>query len=137
MPGFEYTVVRGAGCDTTFRFGIATTEPWEDWCALQEPLLGIDGTYGCVIQGNGASSDQANCTTQDNGRVLATYPTWKCELCGVFTGTGACTCDADHCYARKDVSLTYDFSLSTSGSTSVLSAKDPKCGDCTDRLERQ
>lgn len=86
---------------------IATTEPWEAWCSLQEPLLGPDGTYGCVIRGNGASSNQATCTTQDNGKVLGTYPTWKCEMCGVFDGAGACTCDESHCYARKDATLTY------------------------------
>lgn len=136
MPGFEYTVVRGAGCDTTFRIGIATTEPWDEWCSLQEPQLGPYG-YGCVIQGNGASSDQTTCTTQDNGQVLGTYPAWKCEICGVFGGGGACTCDENHCYARMDATLTYDFTLSTNGATAVLTAKDPQCGDCTDRLERQ
>jgi hypothetical protein len=138
IPGFEYTVVRGAGCDKTFRFGIATTEPWDAWCALQEPLLGPDGTYGCVIKGGGASSDQATCTTQDNsGSVLGTYPTWRCEMCGVFDGSGLCTCDENHCYARKDATLTFDFGLSSGGDTQILSGKDPECGDCTARLEKQ
>ena len=137
ITGFPYTVVRGAGCDSTLRFSIASTEAWQDWCALQTPVYsGPDFGWGCILRGNGASSDGVSCTTSDSsGNDLGTYPVWKCSACGIFSG-GMCACDENGCFANTEPTQVYDLSY-MSGTTSVLSGKDPNCPDCTDRLERQ
>jgi len=136
FSGFPYTVVRGAGCDSTLRFSIATTEAWQDWCALQTPQYTEGYGWSCILAGNGASSDGKTCTTQDNGKVLATYPVWKCTACGVF-GTSLCACDESGCRASEEPTHVFDLTRATSGDMDILSGKDATCPDCTVRLERQ
>ena len=135
LPGFPYTVVRGASCDAALRFSIASTEAWQDWCALQTPLYTEGSGWSC-IRGNGATSDGTACTTQENGKVLDTYPMWKCAACGIF-GPSVCACDENGCGASDDPTHVFDLALGTSGGTEVLSGKDATCPDCTVRLERQ
>ncbi len=135
-PGFAYTIVRGAGCDTTFRFGVSTSELWQDWCALQTPIDSGSFGWGCTLLGGSGSSDGTSCTIYGpNGSQ--TYPLWKCEACGSFGGGGGvCSCDQNGCFASTTVTETFDLAYSVSGGTEILSGPDPNCGDCTVRLAR-
>jgi hypothetical protein len=128
-PGFPYTVVRGAGCDAAFRFGVSTYEIFEDWCALQTPVFTPEHGWGCTQQGGG-SSNSSTCTV--NGE---TYPLWKCAACGAF-GDGVCSCDESRCFANTDATRTFGLAYSSSGEAEILSGPDPDCGDCTVRLQR-
>jgi hypothetical protein len=135
MPGFPYTVVRGAGCDTAFRFSIASTEAWRDWCGLQTPLYTDGFGWACILRGDGASGTSDTCTTQANGVELATYPAWKCAACGMFEGLGVCQCDEAGCYPLSEPTHVFDLTY-LGGDSNVLTGKDPSCPDCTVRLTR-
>jgi hypothetical protein len=137
-PGFAYTVVRGAGCDTTLRFSVSTAEIWQEWCALQTPVYTEDYGWACTLQGGG-SSDSKNCTVQPQGMEPATYPIWQCHACGAFgRPLGAvCECNEAGCFASDDATKTFDLTYAVSAEAEILSGKDPSCGDCTVRLERQ
>ncbi len=135
-PGFAYTIVRGAGCDTTFRFGVSTAELWQNWCALQTPVYTPDYGWGCTLQGGG-SSDGKTCTVQPASGAWATYPMWKCEACGAFGFSGVCACDQSGCFADMTATHTFNLAYSVSGGAEILSGPDPSCGDCTVRLERK
>lgn len=133
-PGFAHMVVRGAGCDDVFRVSISVSEPWDEWCSLQEPVFTEEYGWGCTYRGGG-SANMDSCQVQDNrGQPLADYPLWKCQACGAFGGGGVCSCDAEGCGFNHTPTHTYDLELSDDGS--VLSGPDPTCGDCTVRLER-
>ena len=139
-PGFAYTIVRGAACDTTFRFGVSTSELWQDWCALQTPVFTAGFGWACTLQGGG-SSDGTNCTVQpQDGSAWQTYPLWKCEACGAFNiNGGVCACDQNSCFANMTATQTFDLTYSVSDGAEILSGPDPdpSCSDCTVRLERQ
>jgi hypothetical protein len=137
-PGFAYTIVRGAGCDTTFRFGVSTSELWQDWCALQTPVYTPDYGWACTLQGGG-SSDGKTCTVQPPNMAWQTYPLWKCEACGGPFGMngGVCACDQNGCFANTTATQTFNLAYSVSGSSEILSGPDPSCGDCTVRLARK
>jgi hypothetical protein len=134
-PGFSYTIVRGAGCDTVFRFSVSTAELWQDWCALQTPVNTPNYGWGCTVQGGG-SSDATSCTVQPPNGDWKTYPLWKCEACGAFADGGVCACDANGCFANTAATLTFNLAFPVSGDTNILSGPDPSCGDCTVRLQR-
>jgi len=142
--GFTYTILRGAGCDTTFRFGIATNELWQPWCALQTSVYSADiQSWGCVLRGNGGSSDGNNCTVQTSGWTR-TYPMWLCDACGAFGFGGVCACGQNGCNADMTVTETFDLTYTVSsaadgGITEILSGPDPDttCSNCTVRLQRQ
>ncbi len=134
-PGVAYTVVRGAGCDETFRFSVATSELWQEWCSMQEPVNTPGVGWGCTYRGGGSSS-QGECTIQDDaGNALAIYPLWKCMACGAFT-PGVCACNENGCFASNEPTHVFDLAHSSAGDLDILSGKDPICGDCTVRLER-
>jgi hypothetical protein len=135
-PGFAYTIVRGAGCDTTLRFAVSTAELWQDWCALQTPVYTPDYGWGCTLRGGG-SSDGKTCTIQPPTGAWATYPMWKCQACGAFGFSGVCACDQNGCFADMTATHTFNLTDSVSGGTEILSGPDPSCGDCTVRLERK
>ena len=139
-PGFAYTIVRGAACDTTFRFGVSTSELWQDWCALQTPIYSAGFGWACTLLGDGGSSDGTNCTVEpQDGSAWVTYPLWKCEACGTFGGSGVCACDQNSCFANPTATQTFDLTYSVSDGTEILSGPDPdsSCSDCTVRLVRQ
>ena len=138
-PGFAYTIVRGAGCDTTFRFGVSTDEIWQGWCALQTPIYSADlDSWGCALRGGGGSSDGTTCTVQPRSGASVTYPLWRCEACGALGfGGGVCACDQNACSANMTATQTFDLAYSVSDGTDILSGPDPSCSDCTVRLERQ
>jgi hypothetical protein len=137
-PGFAYTVVRGAGCDTTLRFSVSTAEIWQEWCSLQTPVYTAERGWACTLQGGG-SSDGKTCTVQPEGMAWETYPIWQCIACGAFgsAGSAVCECDEASCFASNEATRTFDLTYATSGDMDILSGKDPSCGDCTVRLERQ
>jgi hypothetical protein len=135
-PGLAYTIVRGAGCDTTFRFAVSTAELWQDWCALQTPVYTPDYGWGCTLRGGG-SSDGKTCTIQPPTGAWATYPMWKCEACGAFGFNGVCACDQNGCFADMTATHTFNLTYSVSGGAEILSGPDPSCGDCTVRLARK
>jgi hypothetical protein len=137
-PGFAYTVVRGAGCDTTLRFSVSTAEIWQEWCALQTPVYTNDVGWGCTLQGGG-SSDGKTCTVQPAGMTPETYPMWQCNACGAFGRplSAVCQCNEAGCFASHEATHTFDLTYSVSAEAELLSGKDPSCGDCTVRLERQ
>ena len=138
--GFAYTIVRGAGCDTTFRFGVSTNELWQPWCALQTPIYSsVLNSWGCVARGNGGSSDGKTCTVQSSSGASVTYPEWKCDACGAFGFGGVCACDQNGCGADMTPTLTFDLTYSVSGTSEILSGPDPDttCSNCTVRLERK
>jgi hypothetical protein len=132
-PGYPYTVVRGAGCDATLRFGIATTELWGEWCGMMEPVYTNEYGWGCTIQGGGSLSE-TECVAQGGGQS-ATYPTWKCLACGIG-GRKTCSCDETSCFAETEPDMLFDFTVSESEGKRVLTGKDYFCGDCTIRLTR-
>jgi hypothetical protein len=132
-PGYPYTVVRGAGCDATFRVSVASTQIYDDWCALQQPIDNGERGWACMVLRGGASFDGETCWVQDNGSVVAEYPMWRCNLCGM-NGPSVCRCDASGC--RYNPEPTHIFNLTLSGDGNVLSGPDARCGDCTVRLER-
>lgn len=139
-PGFAYTIVRGAGCDTTFRFGVSTYELWQDWCALQTPIDSGSFGWGCTLLGGGGSSDGTTCTINGQNGESQTYPLWKCEACGSFGMNGLCACDQNGCFANTTATLTFDLTYSVSSDgTEILSGPDPdsSCSNCTARLARQ
>src|SRR5664280_2481693 len=137
-PGFAYTIVRGAGCDTTFRFGVSTSELWQDWCALQTPIDSGSFGWGCTLLGGGGSSDGTSCTIYSQNGQSQTYPLWKCEACGSFgINGGVCACDQNGCFANMTATQTFDLTYSVSDGTEILSGPDPSCSDCTVRLARQ
>jgi hypothetical protein len=137
-PGFAYTVVRGAGCDTTLRFSVSTAEIWQEWCTLQTPVYTNDVGWGCTLQGGG-SSDGKTCTVQPAGMAPETYPMWRCNACGAFGRplSAVCQCNEAGCFASHEATHTFDLAYSISAEAELLSGKDPSCGDCTVRLERQ
>ena len=136
-PGFDYTVLRGAGCDTTLRFNVSTSELWQPWCELQTPVYTNDSGWGCTLQGGG-SSDGKQCTIQPAGQAWETYPVWMCAACGAFGGGGGvCACDENACFSNPAPTHTFSFSFLRSDDKDVLTGPDPTCGDCTVRLERQ
>ena len=138
-PGFPYTIVRGAGCDATFRFGVSTSELWQPWCALQTPIYSPNYGWGCTILAGGGSSDGTNCTVEPQSGAWQTYPLWKCEACGTFDmGGGVCECDQNSCFANPTATQTFNLTDSISDGTEILSGPDPdpSCSDCTVRLAR-
>ena len=135
-PGFAYTIVRGAGCDTTFRFAVSTDELWQNWCVLMTPVYTPDYGWGCTLQGGG-SSDGKTCTVQPSSGPWATYPMWKCEACGAFGFSGVCACAQNGCFANMTATHTFNLAYSVSGGVDILSGPDPSCSDCTVRLERK
>ena len=137
-PGFAYTIVRGAGCDTSFRFGVSTSELWQDWCALQTPVYTPDYGWACTLQGGGGS-DGTTCTVEPPNMAWQTYPLWKCEACGgpFSMNGGVCACDQNGCFANTTATQTFNLAYSVSGSSEILSGPDPSCGDCTVRLARK
>lgn len=133
-PGYAYTVVRGAGCDATFRVSVSTRQGYESWCALQTPIEGSDGTFGCMMRGNGGSFDGTTCNvTDESGRIIADYPAWRCALCG-FLGGSVCSCDARSCNYNAEPTHVFNLTLNADGN--VLSGPDATCPDCTVRLDR-
>ena len=136
-PGFAYTIVRGAGCDTTFRFGVSTSELWQDWCALQTPIDSGSFGWGCTLLGGSGSSNGTTCTIYGQNGQTQTYPIWKCNACGSFGMNGVCACDQSGCFANTTATETFNLTYSVSGSTEILSGPDPSCSDCTVRLERK
>lgn len=138
-PGFAYTIVRGAACDTTFRFGVSTSELWQDWCALQTPVDSGSFGWGCTLLGSSGSSDGTSCTINGENGESQTYPLWKCEACGSFGISGVCACDQNGCFANTTVTETFDLTYSVSDGTEILSGPDPDstCSNCTVRLARQ
>jgi hypothetical protein len=130
-PGYAYTVVRGAGCDAKLRFGIATSELFDEWCGMMEPVYTNEYGWGCTIQGGG-SFNETECVAQAPGQS-ATYPTWKCLACGLGSSK-VCACDESSCFANPEPDLTFDFTLSEAEGRKVLTAPDYSCGDCTIRL---
>ncbi len=136
-PGFAYTIVRGAGCDSTLRLAVSTSELFSDWCALQTPKFTPEIGWGCTLQGGG-SSDGVTCNVQPQGVTPESYPMWKCSACGAFwPGGGVCACDESACTGNLTPTHTFDLTLIQSGGKDVLTGADPTCGDCTVRLERQ
>ncbi len=139
-PGFAYTIVRGAACDTTFRFAVSTSELWQDWCALQTPIDSGSYGWGCTLLGGGGSSDGTSCTIYGQNGESQTYPLWKCEACGSFGfNGGVCTCDQNGCFANMTATETFDLTYSVSDGDEILSGPDPdsSCSDCTVRLVLQ
>src|SRR5664280_229240 len=136
-PGFAYTIVRGAGCDTTFRFGVSTSELWQDWCALQTPIDSGSFGWGCTLLGGSGSSNGTSCTIYGQNGQTQTYPLWKCNACGSFGMNGVCACDQNGCFSNTTATQTFNLTYSVSGGTEILSGPDPSCGDCTVRLARQ
>ncbi|HTQ06515.1 MAG TPA: hypothetical protein VMI54_21795 [Polyangiaceae bacterium] len=137
-PGFPYTIQRGAGCDSVFRFSIASTEIWESWCELQTPVYTPDFGWSCTLQGGGDET-QDTCTVDPNEGDPATYPPWKCAACGARGEGGVCQCDANGCTANSTATQTYDLTFALSDGDSILSGPDPdeSCSECTVRLEKQ
>jgi hypothetical protein len=132
--GFPYTVVRGAGCDAQVRVSVSAAELYDSWCALQTPIDNGELGWGCMIKTYGGSSDGVTCTVGDqSGDPIATYPMWRCELCG-FLGPNVCACNEEGCGFNPEPTHTYDLTLIGDGN--VLSGPDSSCGDCTVRLER-
>jgi len=137
-PGFAYTIVRGAGCDTTFRFAVSTAELWQNWCVLMAPVYTPNYGWGCTLKGGG-SSDGKTCTIQPSSGPWATYPMWKCEACGAYGMNGVCACDQNGCFADMTATHTFNLTYSVSGGVDTLSGPDPdtNCSDCTVRLQRK
>ena len=138
-PGFAYTIVRGAVCDTTFRFGVSTYEIWQDWCKLQTAINSGSFGWGCTLRGGSGSTNGTTCTIYAQNGGSQTYPLWKCNACGAFRGinSGVCSCDQNGCFSNPTATQTFDLTYSASGTTQILSGPDPSCGDCTVRLERK
>jgi hypothetical protein len=133
-PGFPYTVVRGAGCDSVFRVSVSMSQTWESWCAIQESIDGGEFGWGCMLLTGSYGGNQTTCQVQDGmGEVLAEYPAWRCDLCGF---QGVCACNASGCSYNPEPTHSFDLTLSQSGGVDVLSGPDATCGDCTVRLER-
>jgi hypothetical protein len=134
-PGFPYTVVRGAGCESVFRVSVSSAEVFDSWCRLQEPVDSGDYGWGCVLLTSAFSSDGSTCTALDSsGEPLAEYPQWRCDLCGGGASASICECDSSSCRYNAEATHTFDLTLSDGGN--VLSGRDATCGDCTVRLER-
>jgi len=133
-PGKPYTVVRGAGCDATLRFGFATTELFDDWCGMMEPVYTPDFGWGCTLQGSGQGNAEI-CTMMTNEGVSATYPMWKCAACG-YAGQRVCSCEESGCFASTEPDHLYNLALVDGVGSSILSGPDSSCPDCTIRLER-
>jgi hypothetical protein len=135
-PGFGYSAVRGAGCDAVFRVSISVAEPWDEWCSLQKPVYTPEYGWGCTYRGGGSSSAD-RCDVQDGrGNVLAEYPLWKCQSCGSYGHGGVCECSEAGCRFNHEPTDVLDLRLETSGGVDTLSGPDPRCGDCTVRLQR-
>jgi hypothetical protein len=136
-PGFRHTVVRGAGCDAVLRVSVSVAEPWDEWCSLQMPVYTERYDWGCTYVGAG-SVINTTCSVQDeNGQVVATYPSWRCVACGTFEfGHGVCGCTEAGCSYNREPTDTFSFELGTSGGVDALTASYPRCDDCTMRLER-
>lgn len=135
-PGYPHTIVRGAGCDASLRFGISSAEIFDAWCAMQEPVFTPNFGWGCTLMGGG-SSDQETCTVTTEDGQTDTYPAWKCSACGFFAGgQGVCACDEHGCFANLEPTHTYDLDIVENAEGSVLSGPDAACPDCTVRLER-
>jgi hypothetical protein len=133
LPGFPYTVRRGAGCDNSLRFGISTAEFFDEWCRMMTPVYTSEEYgWGCTLQGGGSVSATECIVTTREGRS-GTYPPWKCDACG-FVGGGVCDCDEAGCFANPEITRTFDFTLAESEGASVLTGPDGECGDCTIRL---
>jgi len=124
--------VRGAGCDSSFRFSISAAEVFGPWCALQEPVYTAGSGWGCTLLGGGSFGAET-CTITAGGQS-ATYPTWKCIACGA-AGRGVCACDEAGCFADLEPTHTFDLTIAAATSGTVLSGPDSSCGDCTVRLE--
>jgi hypothetical protein len=133
-PGFAHTVVRGAGCDAVFRVSISSAEPWDEWCALQEPIDSGEYGWGCTVRTSGGGYGDGLCYVGDGqGNVVAEYPLWKCQACGTFGGGGVCACGESGCSFNRTPTHTFDFEGTVD---SVISGPDPRCPDCTVRLTR-
>jgi hypothetical protein len=134
-PGFPYTIVRGAGCDTAFRVSVSNAQTWETWCAIQTPIDGGEYGWGCMLRTGSYGGNNMTCQVQDQqGNVVAEYPAWRCELCGFFNPV--CECSQSGCTYNHEATFSVDLTLSQSGGVDVLSGPDTTCGDCTIRLER-
>jgi len=132
-PGFPHTLVRGAGCDSAFRFGISAAEIFQDWCAMQVPVYTPNYGWACTLQGGGSLTTDT-CVVQTREGLSESYPRWKCLACG-FVDRGVCACDEAGCFADLEATHTYDLMLADTSSGPVLSGPDSRCGDCTVRLE--
>jgi hypothetical protein len=117
MPreGFRYSVLPDRGASSEMVFFIATTEPWSDWCAQQEPVRGAN-CYQCEFVGDGGTLFLRDACSVPDGcyaivaNELLPVHCGRTLLCGL---TQACTCDADECfaesvYSRKQLSVTLD-----------------------------
>ena len=75
------------------------TQPWGDWCRLQEPVLRSGCDYGCIDATGGASEDGETCFSGDEEVDCG-----KLNLC--FHPTlGACHCTAEGCVESRQLSL--------------------------------
>jgi len=117
-PSFANTLLQGTLEGQRVRFVVATTEPWREWCSLQTPVAGVDGTYGCLA-GKAPPVPVVRCAA--DGACTLTNPLsggpqpvdeGKAALCGALLfhprgttgGSATCVCNASGCAARADQS---------------------------------
>ncbi|HEX6278184.1 MAG TPA: hypothetical protein VFZ53_34300 [Polyangiaceae bacterium] len=135
-PGFPYTIVGGAACDSAIQLSVSTREHYDSWCSLQEPIDNGPLGFSCIRLGVSSGFDDDTCWTMDaDGERLGEYPLWLCGLCGgLVVSASACACDASGC--RANLTPTSRFELTMSAGGGVLTGPDSSCADCTVRLER-
>jgi hypothetical protein len=115
VPGLIYTISRGVARDRTLRVAAPATEPWRDFCAMQEDIYYVANKgYSCVepystmefsTDPTGVRANGDSCTLQtSHGNV--TFPLKQCAACAWPL---QCVCNAEACAA--DPQKTFDFDL--------------------------
>jgi hypothetical protein len=139
IHGFEYSVVPRNGRASELTFGIRSSEPWAEWCALQTPVRGPH-CYGCEFFADGTAvagaecGDRVGCYVSQNSHPnqYARVHCGRSTLCG--WRDSVCSCNKDSCASQP--ALTDEFVVSVdpfdesvsrfvwSGNTRYLSRQD-------------
>jgi hypothetical protein len=111
IHGFEYSVVPVDGRASELSFAVRSSEPWAEWCALQNPVKG-PLCYSCEFAGwsntfaGTECGERAGCYVgQSAGTDHVRVHCGRRSLCG--WSVSVCSCNKDSCTSQA--ALTHEF----------------------------
>jgi hypothetical protein len=99
VSGFVYTLENASFDGHRLKFQVLSSELWNEWCALQTPVLDEPtGNYWCVHNWGFSTGGVSGCTQKDpeTGESLDVNCS-KVQLCDF---AGVCVCDSESCTGR-------------------------------------
>jgi hypothetical protein len=118
VAGLTYTISSGVARDRTLRVDAPASEPWQDFCAMQEEFHYYPHAYAysCMepyselsiplsVPGSGADGDECTLRTSHGNVVL---PLKQCAGCDTL---GFCACNASACAADPEKAFSFDLTL--------------------------